>query len=216
MTPLDQLLGWLDLAGIAVFAASGALVASRKQLDPVGFVLVAALTAFGGGTIRDLLLGRLPLFWLHEPALLGTAGGVALVVFVVAHRLESRHRALLWADAVGMALYAVVGAEVALRHGADAWAAALLGVVTATGGGILRDVVCNEVPLVLRREVYVTAAALGATLFVTLRADDLMRETAFAAGVLGAFALRAAALRFGWSVPAYRARPGRDYPGGGR
>lgn len=212
MTPLDQLLGWLDLAGIAVFAAAGALTASRKKLDPVGFLFIAALTGLGGGTIRDLLLGRLPLFWLQEPALFVICAVVAIGVFFTAHRLESRFRAVLWADAAGLALYAVVGAEIALGAGAEAWAAVLLGVVTATGGGILRDVVCNEVPLVLRREIYVTAAAIGATAFVLLREFGLEREPAFAVGVAVTFAIRAAALRQGWSVPAYRARPGREYP----
>jgi len=215
VTPLDQLLGWLDLAGIAVFAAAGALTASRKGLDPVGFLFVAAITGLGGGTIRDLLLGRLPLFWLQEPALFAICASVAIGVFFTAHRLESRFRAVLWADAAGLALYAVVGAEIALGAGAEPWAAVLLGVITATGGGILRDVVCNEVPLVLRREIYVTAAAIGATAFVLLRESGLGREPAFAVGVAVTFAIRAAALRQGWSVPAYRARPGREYPDAG-
>ena len=119
MTALDALLWWLDIAGIAVFAASGALVASRKQMDAVGFVLIAAVTAFGGGTLRDLLLGRVPPFWLRDPAWLAVASAVAILVFFTAHRIESRFRALLWADAVGLALFAVLGAEVALLAGAD-------------------------------------------------------------------------------------------------
>jgi uncharacterized membrane protein YeiH len=209
---LDALLVWLDAAAIAVFAASGALVASRKQLDIVGFMLMAIVTGFGGGTIRDLLLGRLPLFWLKEPELLAVCAAVAVLVFLGAHRLESRFRVLLWADAVGMALYAVLGAEIALLAGADPWAAALLGVITAAAGGILRDVVCNELPLVLRREIYLTAAAAGAVAFVALQAQGVWRESAFAAGIAIAFAIRAAALIRGWSLPAYRTRPGRDYP----
>jgi uncharacterized membrane protein YeiH len=209
---LDALLVWLDAAAIAVFAASGALVASRKQLDTVGFMLMAIVTGFGGGTIRDLLLGRLPLFWLKEPELLAVCAAVAVLVFLGAHRLESRFRVLLWADAVGMALYAVLGAEIALLAGADPWAAALLGVITAAAGGILRDVVCNELPLVLRREIYLTAAAAGAVAFVALQAQGVWRESAFAAGIAIAFAIRAAALIRGWSLPAYRTRPGRDYP----
>jgi uncharacterized membrane protein YeiH len=211
--PLDRLLGWLDVAGIAVFAASGALVASRKRADPVGFVLIAAITGFGGGTVRDLLLGRTPVFWLRAPELLGVCAGVALVVFVAAHLLESRFRVLLWADAVGMALYAVVGAEIALSAGADPWAAVLLGTVTATAGGILRDVVCDELPLILRREIYITAAAAGAAAFVALRVGlGLPRDAAVAAGIGAGFGIRAAALLFGWSMPPYRARAGRDYP----
>jgi uncharacterized membrane protein YeiH len=209
---LDRLLVWLDLAGIAVFAASGALVASRKRLDPVGFVLIAAITGFGGGTARDLLLGRTPVFWLRAPEALAVAAAVAIGVFFTAHLVESRFRVLLWADAVGMALYAVVGAEIALIAGADPWAAVLLGSLTATAGGILRDVVCDELPLVLRREIYITAAAAGAAAYVALRLHALPRDWAVAAGVAVGFAIRAAALLRGWSMPAYHARPGRDYP----
>jgi uncharacterized membrane protein YeiH len=201
---LDALLPWLDLAGVAVFAASGALVAARKGMDPVGFILVACVTGFGGGTVRDLLLGRTPVFWLKAPDLLAVAAATAVLTFFVADRLASRERALLWADAVGLALYAVLGAEIALIAGASPWAAVLLGMVTATFGGILRDVICNEVPLILRREIYATAALAGAGLFVILRLEGVWREPAFAAGALVAFAIRAAAILRSWSLPAYR------------
>jgi uncharacterized membrane protein YeiH len=212
MGAFDTALRLLDWAGIAVFAASGALVASRKQMDAVGFVLIAAITGFGGGTLRDLLLGRTPVFWLSRPELLAIAAGVALFVFFTAHLVESRFKALLWADAVGLALYGVLGAEIALIAGADPWAAVLLGVVTATGGGIIRDVVCNELPLILRREIYITAAAVAAATYVALRLAPLPRDVALVAGVSAGFLLRAAAILRGWSLPSYRSRPARDYP----
>jgi uncharacterized membrane protein YeiH len=212
LTALDQVLRWLDLAGIAVFAVSGALVASRKRLDAVGFVVVASVTGLGGGTLRDLLLGRAPVFWLRAPELLAVCAGAAFGVFFTAHLVESRFRVLLWADAVGLALFAVVGAETALLAGADPWAAALLGVVSGCFGGIVRDVVCDEVPLILRREIYLTAALAGAAAFVALRASGAGREAAIPAGVAVALGIRGAALLRGWSLPAYRARPGRDYP----
>jgi uncharacterized membrane protein YeiH len=209
---LDAVLPWLDLAGIAVFAASGALVASRKQLDIVGFVLIAAITGFGGGTVRDLLLGRTPVFWLRAPELLGVAAGVAVLVFFTAHLVESRFRALLWADAVGLALYGVLGAEIALIWGADPWAAVLLGTVTATAGGIIRDVVCDELPLILRREIYITAAAAAAATYVALRLAPLPRDIAVPVGIGVGFSIRAAAIMYGWSLPPYRSRPAREYP----
>lgn len=212
MGGLDTALRILDVAGIAVFAISGALVASRQQMDAVGFVLIACVTGFGGGTLRDLLLGRTPLFWLSRPDLIGVAAAAGLLVFVVAPWVESRFRALLWADAVGLALFAVLGAEIALIAGADPWAAVLLGVITATGGGILRDIICNELPLILRREIYITAAAAGAAAYVALRLAPLPRDVAVPAGALLGFSIRAAAIRFGWSLPSYRARPARDYP----
>ncbi len=213
-TLLQDFLRWADPVAIAVFAASGALVASRKGLDVVGFILIAAVTGFGGGTVRDLLLGRTPVFWLRAPLLLGICAVVGVAVFFFAHRVESRFKALVWADAVGLAIYSVVGAETALIAGADPWAAVLLGTITATFGGILRDILCNELPLILRREIYATAAAAGAALFVVLRVNGTGRDAAVVAGACLCLAIRAAALLRGWSLPAYRPRPARDYPDG--
>jgi len=213
---LDAWLYWIDHAAIAVFAVSGALVASRKQMDAVGFILIAVVTGFGGGTVRDLLLGRTPVFWLRAPDLVGIAVLAAVLVFFTAHLFNNRFKALLWADAVGLSIYAVLGAEIALIAGANPWAAVILGVVTATFGGIVRDVICNEIPLILRREIYATAAAAGAGVFVLLRLEGVWREPAFFAGALTCFLIRAAAIQRGWSLPGYRPRPGRDYPDGER
>lgn len=212
MGGLDTALRALDLLGIAIFAASGALVASRKQLDAVGFVLIGMVTGFGGGTVRDLLLGRTPLFWLRQPELPAIAAAAALLVFFFAHRVESRFKALLWADAMGMALFAVLGAEIALIAGAEAWAAVLLGTVTATAGGILRDVICDEVPLILRKEIYITAAAAAALAYVALRLAPLPRDWSLIAGIALGFGIRGAAIWRGWSLPAFKPRPARDYP----
>lgn len=209
---MDNLLRWIDPLAIAVFAASGALEASRKRLDAVGFVLIAIVTGFGGGTVRDLLLGRTPVFWLKAPGLLAVCAVVGVFVFFFAHRIESRFRALLWADAVGLALYAVVGAETALAAGVDPWAAVLLGTVTATFGGILRDILCNELPLILRKEIYATAAAAGAAVFVLMDSMGAARVVAMISGACLAFAIRAVAIRQGWSLPPYRPRPAHDYP----
>lgn len=205
---LVTLLTWV---GVAAFAVAGALTASRKQLDPVGFILIAAVTAFGGGTARDLMLG-VPVFWLLTPGLVALTGALALASFFTAHLVERRFVVLVWADAIGMALFAVLGAEAAQRHGASPWAAILLGAITATFGGILRDVICAELPLMLRREIYASAAALGAAVFVAAYHLGAGREVAVALGTVAGFGLRALAIRRGWSLPAYRARPGRVYP----
>ena len=209
---MENWISWIDPLAIAVFAASGALEASRKRLDAVGFVLIAIVTGFGGGTVRDLLLGRTPVFWLRAPGLLAVCAVVGVFVFFFAHRLESRFRALLWADAVGLSLYAVIGAKTALAAGADPWAAVLLGTVTATFGGILRDILCNELPLILRKEIYATAAAGGAAVFVMLDKAGVAHVVALVAGVAIAFAIRAVAIWRGWSLPPYRPRPAQDYP----
>lgn len=211
MTAFDDLLALLTWAAVAVLAVAGALSASRKQLDPVGFMLVACLCAFGGGTVRDVILNQ-PVFWLGVPGMVALAAGLALAVFFAAHLLERRFVVLLWADAVGLGLFAVLGAEAAQRAGAAPWVAVLMGTITATAGGILRDIVCAEVPLVLRREIYATAAALGAVAYILLQEAGAGREVAVSLGGLIAFGVRAAAIVAGWSLPAYRARPGRDYP----
>jgi uncharacterized membrane protein YeiH len=211
VTYFDDLLLALTWAAVAVLAVAGALSASRKQLDPVGFILIACLCAFGGGTVRDVILNQ-PVFWLAVPGMVALAAGLAIAVFFTAHLVERRFLVLLWADAVGLGLFAVLGAETALRAGASPWVAVLMGTITATFGGVLRDIVCAEVPLILRREIYATAAALGAAAFVLLHEAGAARTLAISAGGLIAFGARAAAIVTGWSLPAYRARPGRDYP----
>lgn len=214
MEALDAWLRYVDVLAIAAFAASGALVAARKRLDPVGFILIGCATGFGGGTVRDLLIGRTPVFWLSEPLLMGVGVGASMLVFFIAPLVQNQYRALLWADAAGMAIYAVLGTEIALRMGAEAWAAVLMGVVTASFGGVLRDVICNDIPLILRQEIYATAAAAGAAAFALLLWQGAPREPAFLAGVAVAFAIRAAGILRGWSLPIYGARPGqgREHP----
>jgi len=211
MTPFEGLLALLTWLAVAANATAGALTASRKQLDPVGFILIACVTAFGGGTARDLILG-VPVFWLKAPGMVLLAAGVAIALFFTAHLVERRYILLLWADAVGLGLFAVLGTDAAQRWGAAPWVAVLMGTITATAGGILRDIVCAEVPLVLRREIYATAAALGAVAYILLQGAGAGREVAVTLGGLIAFGVRAAAIVAGWSLPAYRARPGRDYP----
>ena len=191
---------WLDLLGVAVFAASGALVASRKEMDIVGFALVGTLTGIGGGTLRDLLLGHRPL-WIAEPVYVLVCLAVAGVLFFAAPFIQRRYPVLLWADAA-----------VAMDAGAAWPVAVIMGVMTATFGGLLRDTVCNEIPLILRKEIYACAAALGAAVFVGMRSVDLPPPAPGVGGFVACFVLRAFAIGFQLSLPAYRPRPGRDYP----
>jgi uncharacterized membrane protein YeiH len=203
---------WMDLLGVAVFAATGALVASRKQMDIVGFALMASVTGIGGGTLRDLLLDR-PVFWIGDASYLLVCLGVALLLFLTAHLVQRRFIALLWADALGLAAFCVLGAELARRAGADPLIAVVMGMMTATFGGLIRDVLCQELPLILRKEVYASAAAVGA--FVHLMAvEALALPVAVGApcGFASAFAVRGAGIGFGLSLPPYKPREARDYP----
>ncbi|MBM2577207.1 TRIC cation channel family protein [Jannaschia sp. Os4] len=199
----------LDLASVAVFAVTGALVAARAQLDPVGFVFVACLTAVGGGTVRDLLLDR-PVFWLADPRPVALAGALAMAVFFTHHLLASRIRVIVWLDALALAVAVAAGVAAAHGTGAAPWAQVVMGVVTGCLGGLMRDVVVGEVPLVLRQgELYVTAALAGAVAAVAARTvlgDGWPPALACAATT---FALRAGSIRLGWRLPGFRPRPPR-------
>jgi uncharacterized membrane protein YeiH len=200
----------LDWLGVVVFAVTGALVASRKQMDVVGFAVLGTATGIGGGTLRDLLLGG-PVFWVGEPAYLVACVGASVLVFFAAPIPQSRYRYLLWLDAVGLAVFAVAGAETAARAGAGATVAVTMGVITATFGGVLRDLLGGESPMILSREIYATAALAGAILFISLDAAGAPREMAVGAAFCAGLLVRAAALRYGWSLPRYRPRPGQPH-----
>ena len=202
---------FLDYASVFVFALTGALAASRQQLDIVGFAFVSCLTAVGGGTVRDLLLDRNPIFWIAQPAYIGVACTAALVVFFTAHLFESRLRSLIWLDSFALAVAAAAGTGVALSLDPPALVVVLLGTITGCMGVLLRDVVLDDVPVVLRQgELYVTAAFAGATVGALTRPlfVDALVPLAICATVT--WALRAGSLAFGWSLPVYKSRPPRS------
>ena len=208
---MNTFIYWLDLSGTAVFAASGALVASRKEMDLVGFGLLATVTGIGGGTLRDLLLDR-PVAWTQAPEYVLLCVVVAALLFFTAPHIQGRYPVLLWADAAGLALFAVLGAEIAHNAGTGSAVAVVMGVMTATFGGLIRDVIGNEIPLILGKEIYATAAAFGAIIYLTLLGLAIAPVWAELAGFAAGFSLRALGLLLGWSLPAYKSRPGRDYP----
>lgn len=190
----------LTYAGVAVFAASGALAAASRKHDVITFAFFAAATGLGGGTLRDLLLQQ-PVFWIVDPNQLAICVTVGVLIWIVGLR-PFPERALLWLDAVGLAAFAVLGAAKATALGASPPVAIVMGVLTATAGGIIRDITAGEPSVLLRREIYITAALVGATAFVVV--EELgYREIAGAAGFTLGLTLRAAALRFGWTMPAF-------------
>lgn len=199
---------FLDYAGVAVFAATGALAASRKQLDVIGFLFLACVTGIGGGTVRDLILD-VTVFWLANPDYILICLAMAVLVYFTAHRVESRYRLLLWLDAIGLAAYCVFGAWKGLVVTGSGIVAVVMGTLTATFGGILRDQLAGEPSVLLRPEVYVTAAIAGAVVFTVAFVAGLPLLAAAVLAFLVAFAIRGGALWFGWSFPRYRSRPGR-------
>jgi len=203
-----DLLQLLDYAGVAVFAATGALAASRKQLDIVGFLFLASVTGIGGGTVRDLILD-VPVFWVLDHAYVLVCAAVGVLVFFVAHRLESRYKLLLWLDAIGLSAYAALGAAKGLAATGSPIVAVVMGMLTATLGGILRDILAGEPSVLLRPEIYVTAALAGAAVFTAADLGGLPDVAAALLAFATAFVIRGGALKFGWSFPTYKGRPGR-------
>lgn len=207
MTPPDlpaalgPALDFLDLAGVAVFALSGALLAAAKRQTLVTFIFFALVTGVGGGTVRDLLIGA-PVFWIRENAILLICVAAALGAWFMPRRL-CPERALIWLDAAGLGAYASFGAAKGLAFGVAPIPAIGMGVLTACLGGILRDVLAGEPSTLLRPELYVTAAALSAALTVALIFAGLPGAVAGPVAALAGFALRGAAIRWRISLPTY-------------
>lgn len=200
-----------DLASVLVFALTGALVASRAQLDIVGFVFMACMTAVGGGTVRDLLLGRDPVFWIGAPIYVLLASAAAVVVFFTAHLLESRYKVLVWLDALALSVAVSAGIAAANDAGQPALILLLMGMITGCFGGLMRDVVGNEVPLVLKAgELYVTAAFCGALASVLLGMMTNLPWLPPLACTVVTFALRAGSIHLGWRLQPYKPRPPRQ------
>lgn len=205
------LLAALDYSSVFIFALTGALVASRAQLDIVGFVFVACLTAVGGGTVRDVLLNRDPVFWIANPWFIAVASAAALIVFLTAHRLESRMRGIVWLDAAALAVAVPAGVGVAVSLGQSGTVVIIMGISTGCFGGLMRDVVCNEVPLVLKQgELYVTCALTGALAATVAMTFNLGLPTALLVCAATTFALRASSIALGWQLPIYKSRPPRN------
>ena len=207
---MQELLYWLDLFGIVVFALSGALMAGRYKLDPFGVVVLASVTAIGGGTIRDVIL-QTPVFWTVEPLyiyiILLTA---ALTIIFIRQPKRIPKRFLMLADAFGLALFAVLGTEKALSLGAVIPVAIVMGTITGVAGGMIRDVLCNVIPMILRQEIYATAAMLGGALFSLFHYLGWQDNLSLICAVLGALSLRLAAIYWQVSLPAFQIEEGEQ------
>ena len=199
---LTPLLDWLDLAGVAVFALTGALAAARARQTFVTMAFFALLTGVGGGSVRDLLIGA-PVFWIHDSWVAAVCLGVAALAWITPIRWW-RGSLLDYADALGLAGYAVLGSAKALSYGVPPAPAFVMGVVTGCMGGIVRDVIAGEPSIIMRPELYVTAAALSAALCVAGEAAGLPSGPVWIGAAAAGFALRAAAIRWRLALPAYR------------
>ena len=195
---------FLDLVGVAVFAVSGVLAARSRGLDLLGVIVIAAITAIGGGTLRDLLLNRYPIFWITDVQYLTVIIASALLTVGYVRIRPPPENALLVADALGLALFALSGAQVAEASQCPPIIVVLMGTMTGVAGGVLRDVITAQVPLILRRDLYATAAIVGVALYLVLQAFGLQRSRAFGAGMVVVVALRLLAIRWGLQLPIFR------------
>lgn len=201
---LVSLIQFFDLLGVAVFAVSGALAAVRRRLDLLGVFVIAMVTAIGGGTTRDLLLDR-AIFWTTQPRYLYVILVSALLTVFWTRRFRPPDRALAVADALGLALFAISGAQIAERIGLPAIVCVIMGTITGVAGGMIRDVLTTEIPMVIRRgQIYATAAIAGITVYLVLRgAFDLVEPLAATIGMAVIAGLRISAIALGWSLPVF-------------
>ena len=201
---MTRLLYLLDLVGVAVFAASGALAAMASGLDLLGILVIASVTAVGGGTVRDLLLNRHPVFWVQDSKPLVTILAAALVTVMWTQLLPIPTHALLIADALGLALFAMSGARLAAERGCSNLVTIFMGSLTGVGGGAIRDVLTAKVPMILRQDIYASAAIAGIGVYLLLRHTGLTERNAFGVGLASIAVLRLSAVAFGWQLPSFR------------
>jgi uncharacterized membrane protein YeiH len=191
----------LDLIGTAAFAASGAWVGVRKQMDLFGVLVLGTVTAVGGGTLRDLLLGDIPPFSLKDEAYIYIAIVVSVVVFANRKRFEFFEKPLLYFDAIGLGTFVVIGTTKAIDFQLGALGAVLMGVMTGTAGGVMRDLLANQVPLILRREIYASACVAGGTLLVILGENGVAPAAAALLSAATVILVRLLAIHYDWSLP---------------
>ncbi len=200
----SMLLYIIDLFGTAIFAISGVLLAGRLKMDPFGVVVLGSVTAIGGGTIRDMALGATPVFWVTQTTYLW----VIFITCLLTMLIVRRPKRLPWwvlpvCDAIGLAVFVGIGVEKALAYNASGMVAVIMGVITGCGGGIIRDVLAREVPMVLRSEVYATACIIGGIFHTTAVAIGYDHSTALLAGVISTLIIRLGAIRWHLSLPTF-------------
>ena len=202
---------FFDLCGTAVFALSGALAAGRHRMDPFGVIVLASVTAIGGGSIRDALIGATPVFWIRDPnyiiVILATV--IACLLLVRRPRKVPQYT-LPVADALGLALFTVIGAEKALNMGLSGMIAVVMGLITGVGGGIIRDLLCRQIPMVLRTEIYATASIIGGIGYTVSLHYGMGEKTALFLAMTCALIIRLSAIKWHLSLPAFDLRTKRE------
>ena len=198
---MESLQTTVDLLGTAAFAVSGVLVAMEKRLDLFGVVIIAAVTAIGGGTLRDLLIGNVPVGWMARPEYLYLILVTAVFAVLFQGRLKYLRRSLFLFDTIGIGLFTLVGIEKGLAAGLSPVICVALGTMTACFGGVIRDILCNEIPVIFRKEIYATACIAGGALYFGLLEAGLPETYAYLGGIFLVIAVRIVAVRFHIALP---------------
>lgn len=193
----------LNYLGTIVFAITGAYAAARKGMDIIGVIMLACVVGNGGGTMRDLFLG-LPAFWVIQHGYLWASIIAALGALLLARFFSTPDRTILVGDALGLGVFVVTGAAKTLALGYAPSIAVLMGILTGAGGGILRDMLCNEIPLFMRREIYISAALLGGIIYILLLRIPTLSSIAAPASIVCTFSIRLAAMYYNWNLPAFK------------
>ncbi|WP_330149553.1 trimeric intracellular cation channel family protein [Shewanella xiamenensis] len=202
---------FFDLCGTAVFALSGALAAGRHRMDPFGVIVLASVTAVGGGSIRDALIGATPVFWIRDPNyIIVILATVVACLLLVRRPRKMPEYVLPVADALGLALFTVIGAEKALNMGLSGMIAVVMGLITGVGGGIIRDLLCRQIPMVLRTEIYATASIIGGIGYTVSLALGMGEKTALLLAMTSALMIRLCAIKWHLSLPAFDLKTKRE------
>jgi uncharacterized membrane protein YeiH len=202
----EQIIYGLDLFGVAVFAVSGSLAAGRKRMDVFGVIVLGLVTALGGGSLRDTLLDAGPVFWVDDPVYLFVAVASSLLTFMAVRAISIPWRGLLISDAFGLAVFMAIGTSKALTITGSASVSIVMGVMTGVAGGMLRDVLSAEVPLILRKEVYATAALCGSLTYVILIPLGMQEILSLIFAATVTLCIRLAAIHWGFALPVFKSK----------
>lgn len=208
--PTSSIIYVLDMVGVAACTAAATMLAKRLQFDIFGAFFVSFLGSVGGGTLRDLLLNRHPIFWLHDLNYLYFIMVLSTIIQIFYHFLDKLDKSLRWFDALGLAAFTVIGVQAALSRGMSAPIVMLMGAVTAIIGGVLRDIVCRQIPLVLQKEIYITASLLGSVYYLLLLHTDVSEWVRSVTTLLLIFVIRMLAVYRGWNLPDLTWKPKKD------
>ena len=196
-----EILTFLDILGTIAFAISGVLTAMNKRMDAFGILIIALITSIGGGTLRDVLIGKTPVTWMQDQIFPMVVFGTAIFAVLFRSKLKYFRRSLFLFDTVGIGLYTITGVQVSLAFGLDPIICVLLGTVSACFGGVLRDILCNEIPIIFQKEIYATACILGATIYLTLDHFEVSQTIAMILSGLVIIVIRILAVVFKWQLP---------------